>query len=188
MSTNAEPIRDLINLVEAKSSHELEVVKLPYSRSALSPVMSSSTIDTHYGKLYKGYVEKYNSGTGDKAFNEAGAYLHEIFFLQFKSPVSANSVRPYGSILTLIERCSGDFISFKRDFKEAAMKIQGSGWIYLSRSGSIRTITNHQKRTDIALLVDWWEHAWSNDYKSNKEKYLDNIWRIIDWSAVNHRL
>ena len=68
------------------------------------------------------------------------------------------------------------------------MKIQGSGWIYLSKSGQIRTIRNHVKRTDIALLVDMWEHAYNLDYHANKGKYLDNIWRIIDWDAINRRL
>ena len=185
---NESPIRGLIDLVEAKSTHQLEQVKLPYNRNALSPIMSSATIDTHYGKLYKGYVDRYNAGTGDKAFNEAGAYLHEIFFLQFKSPVPNASVRPRGKILDLINRCSGSFVDFKKEIKETAMKIQGSGWIYLSRTGTIRTINNHQKRSDIALLIDWWEHAWAIDYHSDKEKYLDSIWRIIDWDAVNRRL
>jgi Fe-Mn family superoxide dismutase len=40
----------------------------------------------------------------------------------------------------------------------------------------------------IALLIDWWEHAWALDYQQNKAKYLNNIWRIIDWSVVNDRL
>ena len=71
---------------------------------------------------------------------------------------------------------------------EEAMKIQGSGWIYLSRSGEIKRIPNHQKRTDIALLVDWWEHAWAKDYGADKKKYLANIWRIINWDRVNSRI
>jgi Fe-Mn family superoxide dismutase len=68
------------------------------------------------------------------------------------------------------------------------MSVQGSGWIYLSRSGDIKIIKNHSKRTDIALLIDWWEHAWFDDYGTNKSKYLNNIWRIINWNAVNSRL
>jgi len=68
------------------------------------------------------------------------------------------------------------------------MKIQGSGWIYLSRSGQIKTIRNHQIKNDIALLVDWWEHAWAMDYASNKKKYLSNMWRIVNWEAVNRRI
>jgi superoxide dismutase len=72
--------------------------------------------------------------------------------------------------------------------KEEAMKLQGSNWIYLSRSGQIKTIRNHQKRTDIILLIDWWEHAWVNDYGSDKKKYFDNIWRIMNWETINRRI
>lgn len=178
-------IRDTLNLLEAKSSAKLEQIKLPYNRTALTPVMSSSLIDLHYGKLYKGYVDRYNKGEGDKNFNEAGAYLHSIFFSQFKTPGVS---KPHGQILDIINRNSSNFVDFKKNFKEEAMQVQGSGWIYLSKSGQIKTIKNHAKRTDIAFLVDMWEHSFQNDYGSNKSKYLDNIWRIVDWAAVNRRL
>ena len=178
-------IRQILDLLEAKEKGTLEQIKLPYSKTALSPVMSSATIDYHYGKLYKGYVDRFNKHEGDRGFNEAGAYLHGIYFSQFKNPGVS---RPRGTILDIINRHHTNFVDFKKNFKTEAMKIQGSGWIYLSKSGQIKTIRNHAKRTDIALLVDWWEHAWSLDYHANKEKYLDNIWRIIDWDAVNRRL
>ena len=178
-------LRNTIDLVEAKSSPKLEQIKLPYSRTGLNPVMSGNTIDYHYGKLYKGYVDRFNKHEGDRNFNEAGAYLHSIFFSQFKTPGVS---RPRGHILDLINRHHSNFVDFKKHFKEEAMKLQGSAWIYLNKSGQIKTIRNHVKRTDIALLVDWWEHAWALDYHSDKAKYLDNIWRIIDWDAVNRRL
>lgn len=178
-------LREIIDLVEAKSKTKLEQIALPYGRNALSPVMSSTTLNLHYGKLYRGYVDRYNAGEGDAAFNEAGAYLHSIWFAQFHSPRTS---QPRGPILDLINRHHNNFVDFKKNFKEQAMKLQGSNWIYLSRSGQIKTIHNHAKRTDIALLVDWWEHAWVNDYGSNKEKYLDNLWRIMDWDAINQRL
>jgi Fe-Mn family superoxide dismutase len=178
-------IRQTLDLLESKEKSRLEQIKLPYPRTGLSPVMSSALVDLHYGKLYKGYVDRYNKGEGDAAFNEAGAYLHSIFFSQFKRPGVS---RPHGRILDIINYHHSTFVDFKKHFKEEAMKVQGSGWIYLSKSGQIRTIKNHAKRTDIALLVDMWEHAFQNDYGSNKAKYLDSIWRIIDWDAVNRRL
>ncbi|NBW58673.1 hypothetical protein EBR43_13035, partial [bacterium] len=58
----------------------------------------------------------------------------------------------------------------------------------LARNGDIKTIKNHAIRSDILMLVDWWEHAWFTDYGTNKKKYLENIWRIINWGAVNSRL
>lgn len=178
-------IRDTLQLLEEAAAPKLTQIKLPYSRTALSPVMSSATIDTHYGKLYKGYVDRYNEREGDRSFNEAGAYLHGILFSQFRAP---RSTSPKGPILDLINRHHSSYVDFKKNFKEEALKIQGSGWIYLSKSGQIKTIRNHAKRTDIAVLVDMWEHAYNNDYSSNKGKYLDNIWRIMDWDAINHRL
>ena len=30
--------------------------------------------------------------------------------------------------------------------------------------------------------------AWFDDYGTNKSKYLNNIWRIINWDIVNARL
>jgi Fe-Mn family superoxide dismutase len=58
----------------------------------------------------------------------------------------------------------------------------------MSRSGEIKTIKNHAIRTDIALLIDWWEHAWIDDYGTKKAKYIKDIWRIINWDTVNNRL
>jgi len=177
-------MRELIVLTEEKK--KLELKKLPYSTSSLSPVMSKTTIDNHYGKLARGYVDRFNQGEGDPAFNEAGAYLHNIFFPQLRAPKNGNS--PSGASLALINRHFGNFKDFKEEFAAEAMKLQGSNWIYLSRQGKIKTIKNHAIRNDIALLVDWWEHAWTTDYGADKKKYLTNIWRIINWEYVNRRI
>jgi Fe-Mn family superoxide dismutase len=171
-------------LIESKE--KLELVDLPYSRSALAPTLSKANIDNHYGKLAKGYVDRYNKGEGDRTFNAAGAYLHNLFFPQLRAARTTN--KPTGSIKNLIERKFGSFEKFKEEVAEKAMKLQGSHWIYLSKTGTIKTISNHQKRTDIALLIDWWEHAWTIDYGADKAKYLKNIWKIINWDIVNQRL
>ena len=179
-------IRNLITLVEAKGKADLKLEKLPYSQTALAPVMSKATIEYHYTKIARGYVDRYNAGEGDSSFNEAGAFLHNIFFLQLMSPKNNNI--PRGVSAELINRKFKSFSEFKERFAEEAMKIQGSGWIYLSRSGEIKKIPNYQKRTDIALLVDWWEHAWAKDYGADKKRYLQNIWRVIDWNRVNSKI
>ena len=169
-----------------ESKEKLELVKLPYSRSALAPVLSKANIDNHYGKLAKGYVDRFNKGEGDRTFNAAGAYLHNLFFPQLRAARTTN--KPTGLAKQLIERKFKSFDAFKEEFAEKAMKLQGSHWIYLSKTGTIKTINNHQKRTDIALLIDWWEHSWVTDYGADKAKYLKNIWKIIDWDVINHRL
>ena len=180
-------IRESIDLVEATTvPAKLETTPLPYGVKELDPVMSAATIDYHYEHLAKGYAKRYNAGEGDRNFNRAGSFLHNKFFPQLQPPKGAN--RPKGAVLELIESKFKTYEDFKTAFKEAAMAIQGSGWVYLATSGEIKTIKNHQVRTDIVVLVDWWEHAWSLDYEWDKERYLDNIWKIINWDVCSERI
>lgn len=180
-------MRDTIDLIEASTRPaKLETTPLPYGPGDLHPVMSKETIDYHYETLAKGYAKRYNADEGNADFNRAGSFLHNKFFPQLRPVKGAN--RPKGAVLELIENNFKTYEDFKEQFKERAMKIQGSGWVYLSTSGEIKTIANHAVRTDICVLVDWWEHAWALDYQADKEKYLDNIWKIIDWDVCNQRL
>ena len=180
-------IRDHINLVEASTRPaKLETTPLPYGPKDLEPVMSRATIDYHFDHLAKGYAKRYNAGEGNADFNRAGSFLHNKFFPQLRAPKVAN--RPRGAVLQLIEEKFKTWEDFKEQFKETAMKIQGSGWVYLSTGGDIKTIANHAVRTDICCLVDWWEHAWALDYQADKEGYLNNIWKIINWDVCNERL
>ena len=45
------------------------------------------------------------------------------------------------------------FDNFKKEFADVAMKIQGSGWVYLSKLGEIKVIKNHEIKKDILLLI-----------------------------------
>ena len=180
-------MREHIDLIEATTRPaKLETTPLPFGERDLEPVMSRATIQYHYEELAKGYARRYNAGEGNANFNRAGSFLHNVFFPQLREPRTAN--RPKGSAATLIETNFKTWEDFKDQFAETAMKIQGSGWVYLSTNGTIKTIANHAVRTDIALLVDWWEHAWALDYQSDKQAYLNNIWRVINWDVVNERI
>jgi len=185
MQKSLPELKQLIIEAETRKD-QLVLEKLPVERDALEPVMSEATIDYHFGKLAKGYVDRYNKGEGDPDFNKAGAFLHNIFFPQLKVPSGGN--KPYDTSEEFINKHFNNFDALKAEFEEVAMKIQGSGWVYLARNGKIKTITNHQIRQDIVLLIDWWEHSFALDYQSDKQKYLKNIWRIIDWSVINDRL
>lgn len=171
-------------LSEGKSK-KLETANLPYSDTDLQPVISKKTIEYHYDGLAKGYAKRYNNNEGDKDFNYAGYFLHNIYFSQFRKPIESNP--PNGPVLNLIKRKYGYWRDFKEQFKEEAMKIQGSGWIYMSYNGDIKTIVNHEVRDDILLLVDWWEHSFFLDYGPDKKSYLENTWKIINWVHINTR-
>ena len=132
----------------AKENDTLVIYKLPFDKKSLTPVLSPESFDIHFGKLAKGYAERYNNGIGDKEFNEAGVYLHNIFFSQLKEPKNSN--KPTGQSLDLIEKKYKTYENFKDEFKNIAMSIQGSGWIYFSKSGDIKIIKNHQIKKDMA--------------------------------------
>jgi Fe-Mn family superoxide dismutase len=173
-------------VVEGKDIKKLEQVTLSYPRDGLGKSISKQTIDYHYGKLYKAYVDRFNTGEGDADFNEAGAFLHSIYFSQFRAPSGSN--KPVGASLEFVEKHFGTFDKFKAAVEKDAMSIQGSGWVYLAKDGKIKTIVNHEIKKDIVLLIDWWEHAWALDYQADKAKYLNNIWKIIDWDTINSKL
>lgn len=181
-------MREIIALLESKKE-DLVTPTLEYKAGDLDPVLSKETIDYHFGKLAKGYAKRYNAGEGDEKFNKNGHLLHAIYFPQFKKPKGAN--RPTGQIAEFIDRKFGSYEDLKQKMKEEAMKIQGSGWIFVNNNGDIETIKNHELTGDskrVIILVDWWEHAWALDYQADKSKYFDNIWKIMDWSVISQRL
>jgi Fe-Mn family superoxide dismutase len=180
------PMYNFIRYVTEGKAQKLEQIALPYSRDALGRSLSKAAIDYHYGKLYKTYVERYNNREGDVDFNEAGAFLHSIYFAQFCPPKGSN--KPTGLSLEFIEKHFKSFDKFKQDIEKTAMAIQGSGWVYLSTTGKIKTIVNHEIRKDILLVIDWWEHAFNIDFGADKKKYLEGQWKIIDWSRINTKL
>jgi Fe-Mn family superoxide dismutase len=175
-----------VSLNEGKTPKTLTQTKLPYARDDLEPSISEDTVQYHYGKLYKAYVDRFNNGEGDADFNEAGAFLHDLLFTQYQKPSSSND--PAGPAIEFINKHFKTFDRFIEEFEKEAMKIQGSGWIYLARDGSIKTIKNHQIKMDILLLVDWWEHSWALDYQADKKKYLRNQWKIINWNVISSRI
>jgi Fe-Mn family superoxide dismutase len=164
-------MRDIITLLESKSKpQDLEIIPLNFTPREVSPVLSNDTIDLHYGKLAHGYAERYNNKEGDMEFNYAGVFLH-------------NTLPMFG----FINKHFGNFENFKKEFEKVAMTLQGSNWVYLADNGTIKTIKNHEVKDDILLLIDWWEHAWILDYGSDKKKYLNEQWKIINWNVINTR-
>ena len=119
-------------LFEAKEN-KLEVAKLPYNLGDLSPVLSKDNVSYHYNVLTKGYVNRYNANEGDSKFNYGGAKLHNLFWTQLQKPKGSNN--PNGNIKELIESKHENYNTFKEHVIEKAMSIQGSGWVYLSKTG-----------------------------------------------------
>ena len=177
-----------LQLFEAENKPDsLSLAKLPYDVHELEPVLSEANVKYHYHTLSKAYVDRYNNGEGDSDFNYGGAMLHNLWWAQLRAPGGAN--KPHGDIAALIDSRFGSYEEFRSKFAETAMTLQGSGWCYLSKSGDIKTLKNQDYVKSVLLPIDLWEHSWTYDFaKPSKPQYLKNIWRIINWDVINHRL
>ena len=82
-------------------------------------------------------------------------------------------------------RCLGSE-SVKDAFTETALALQGSGWCYMAKNGSIKTLRNQSWKSDVIMPIDLWEHSYT-PFTLRKD-YMKNIWRIINWDVVNDRL
>lgn len=179
-----DPSSFRILLEKVKAEAEVCKINLPVTKESLQRVLSKKSLDIHYDQLYGNYVK--NAIAGDGEYQFAGAKLHTLFFEQFQEPNTRNN--PVGDISLLITEKFGSYAVFKESFTEIATNIQGAGWAYLSKSGKIKTISNHKLVSDIALIIDMWEHSFIIDYGIDKKKYINSMWSIINWNLINERL
>jgi Fe-Mn family superoxide dismutase len=189
-------------------AHELPA--LPYARDALAPVISQETIEFHYGKHHHTYVTNLNNlipGTEYEAmslediimkssggvFNNAAQVWNHTFYWNCLSPNGGGE--PSGPLGAAISAKYGSFGEFKKQFSQSAATNFGSGWTWLVKNadGSVEIMNTANAGTPMTsgkqalLTVDVWEHAYYVDYRNARVKYLEEIWKIIDWSAVGAR-
>lgn len=183
---------------------------LPYQPDALEPVISRETIDYHYGKHEKAYIDNLNKlikGTeyedmdleeiirhSDGALynNAAQAWNHIFYFFTFSPD---GNREPTGDLRRAIDRDFGSFDKFKEAFEQAGASLFGSGWVWLSRDedGKLfisqgQNALNPLKEGLVPLLTfDVWEHAYYIDYKNLRASYLKKLWDIVDWDVVADR-
>ncbi len=193
---------------------QFQAVPLPYAKSALAPVISETTLDFHYGKHLRAYLDNLNAalpGSGlenlpleeivRKAeggiFNNAGQVLnHSLYFTQLRACPSAPEVNePHGPLADAIVREWGSFEKFKQTFQQQGTALFGSGWVWLSADKDGRLAITQEAgagnpvrhaRTPL-LTFDVWEHAYYLDYQNRRAAHLSALWQIIDWSVVESR-
>jgi len=86
----------------------------------------------------------------------------------------------------------GSYDNFKKQFKEKAMNLKGSGYTFLVLDKQNLKIINLQNQENpyyyglIPLIaLDLWEHAYYINYENKKDIYIDNFFKIIDYNNVN---
>ena len=184
--------------------------QLPYSNEALEPVISRRTIDFHYGKHEKTYIDNLNAlieGTEFEdlplediirdakgaLFNNASQAWNHIFYFFSFSPDGGGE--PDGELRDAIIKQFGSFEQFKKEFVDAGVKIFGSGWVWLSRDNTGKLFITQESNAGNPLTqgltplltFDVWEHAYYIDYQNRRKDALERMWDIIDWPIVESR-
>lgn len=184
--------------------------KLPYAPDALVPAISAETVEYHYGKHEKAYIDNLNRmivGTEyedmelediiKKAegalFNNASQAWNHIFYFFSFSPDGGGE--PDGELRKQIDAQFGSFEAFKADFVEAGVMLFGSGWVWLSKDedGQLFITQQHNAGNPLTegltplLTFDVWEHAYYLDYQNRRGDALKRLWDIVDWDVVSSR-
>ena len=189
---------------------EFQLTKLPYATNALEPVISQQTIELHYGKHLRGYVDKLNrllkssnfkgasleeivASSDGALFDNAGQTLnHNLYFTQFAPRAKALSD---GKLKREICDKWGSEEAFRKAFTDAGLEIFGSGWVWLAANKdgelSIEKMPNGANPIADGLKplmgFDVWEHAYYLDYQNRRADHLNALWLIVDWPTIEAR-
>lgn len=187
-----------------------EQPQLPYAQDALEPAISARTVEFHYGKHEKAYIDNLNrliKGTEYEdsdlediimhakgpLFNNASQAWNHIFYFFTFSPDGRRE--PTGKLRAAIDRDFGSFDKFKEAFVDAGVALFGSGWVWLSRDEKGKLFITQGSNASNPLVdgltplltFDVWEHAYYLDYQNRRADALKQLWDIVDWEIVEDR-
>ncbi len=184
--------------------------ELPYGLDALAPHVSAETLEYHWDRHHRGYVDALNrlvpgtplaelgledlvrrsSGT---VFNNGAQHFNHSLYWDSLSPKGGGD--PTGALREAIDRRYGSLGAFRTAFTEQASSHFGSGWAWLVRKpdNSVQIELSHDAGCpltsgDLPLLVcDLWEHAYYIDYRNMRGRYLESFWTLANWRHAETR-
>jgi len=179
----------------------IEQAELSFKKNALEPYVSEKTVQIHYGKHHRAYVDKVNEliiGTEfqnlpleeiiNKTFeihehkvlyNNAGqVYNHNIYWQSIgiwehmEDTLKSEILMKFGADDAL-----------RGALVDVGMQVFGSGWVWLvkNRYGDFEIMATKNGDTPLPLglepifNIDVWEHAYYLDYQNQRGKYLENF-------------
>ena len=182
---------------------------LPYAQDALEPVISRRTVEFHYSRHHRGYVDTLNkliAGTSlahasleeivlhatraprqDTLFNNAAQAWNHAFYWRSLRPDGGGI--PPAALLLQLETDFGGFDQFKQALAAAAVGRFGSGWAWLVlEGGKLKVVQTSNADTPIVhnqtplLTIDVWEHAYYLDHQNRRADYVREVVdRLLNW-------
>ena len=193
----------------------IKLPELPYSYSALDPVISEDIMRLHHSKHHQTYVEKLNKALQkanelqDRSLidlltnldhlpesvrtsvrnNGGGHYNHSLFW-QCMAPDAGG--KPTGRLAEAIVAKYGSVDEFEQKFSSTALGVFGSGWVWLMPNLEIIALPNQDTpmalgKGEPLMGLDVWEHAYYLDYKNKRDEYIKNWWQVVNWPFIESR-
>ena len=181
-----------------------ELPPLPWSKDALSPVISAETLDYHYGKHHNAYVTNLNKlvegkpeaeksledliqTTDGGVFNNAAQIWNHTFYWNSMKPNGGG--QPTGALADAINRDFGSVDAMLTEFATAAKTQFGSGWAWLAEKDGklsvLKTLNAGNPMTDgykPLVTCDVWEHAYYIDFRNARPDYVSAFCeKLINW-------
>lgn len=188
---------------------------LNYGYDELQPYISETQLQIHHLKHHQAYVNGANailerlersrkenmdldmkSLLKELSFNVGGHILHSLFWENL-APSWKGGGEPGGLVGDIILKEFGSFERFKKEFSQAAVTVEGSGWAALTLCNQtgrplIMQIEKHNQNVypafKVLMVIDVFEHAYYIDYKNDRSKFVAAVWNIINWEKVEERL
>lgn len=182
--------------------------KLPTIDFSKNTFLDAETIEFHFGKHHKAYIDNLNKLTLESEkrslieiiknsqgalFNNAAQSFNHTFYWLGLTPAKISIKR--GSSLSLqIDKEFGGIEKLKTLFLEQALSVFGSGWTWLAlnKTNNKLEIINTANADVIdlenkmpLLVCDVWEHAYYIDYRNSRANYLNDFWDSINWNFVS---
>lgn len=186
-----------------------ELAPLPFKKTELLPIINEETLDYHYGKHHKAYVEKLNtlvlwtkfeqknleeiilSAEPGAIFNNAAQiWNHDFYRKCLQSPKDNN--HPEWELARAIDQTFGSFESFIEQFSTSAINNFGSGrtWLVKNQEWKLEILNTSNAESPLTqghfplLTVDIWEHAYYIQHRNARPAYIESIFSLINWDFV----
>jgi Fe-Mn family superoxide dismutase len=197
-------------------SHSIPLPPLPFDQGALAPVISANTLNFHYGKHHKTYVDTLNElivGTEfadmtlekiikstsrqpehSAIFNDAAQAWNHTFYWNSLKPKGGGE--PPAALKRRMEESFGGVDQCKKELSKAAVAQFGSGWAWLVQDGDkLKIVKTPDARTPLIdgprplLTIDVWEHAYYLDYQNRRADYVNAlIEKLANWGFAAENL
>jgi Fe-Mn family superoxide dismutase len=188
---------------------------LDYAYSVLEPFIDTATMEIHYTKHHKGYVDNLNSALSKLDYknetveqilasiskynvavrnNAGGHYNHSLFWKLLAPAKKAESAT---DIELAIQKEFTSMDNFKKLFAEAATGRFGSGWAWLIKTSEKKLkiistpnqdnplMENAQDKGLPLIALDVWEHAYYLKYQNKRAAYIEPWWNVVNWNYAN---